>query len=188
MKYLKSVFLLIAICIFYFGCSDNPSAPEETEIDQVATPLSKVARFTSTSTLVAPIPPGPTTTDLPGGRTLTRGNKTEWSDAASDPRVTGKAFWTTNSLVNKYGRGITWGNCELFVDDPQDPNADPVGKWKITWNGVVSGNPANGDLYIKGIAKGVGVEGDVEGLTAKWFYTLDQINVGFYYTSKGFIK
>lgn len=180
MKSIIVVLLFMGITLFYFSCSDNPSAPGVTQGDQVTTSLTKVVGFTSTSTLVAPIE-APTITPLPGGRTLVEGNKTQWRDIASDPRVTGDAFWTTNKSVNKYGRGITWGTCELFVDNDG-------GKWEITWDGVVEGSPANGDLYIKGVAKGVGVEGDVEGLIAKWFYILDQANVGFYYTSEGFIQ
>ena len=181
MKHLFVVFLM-GIAVFFFGCSDNPSAPENVQGDQVTTSLYKVTGFSSRSDLVAPIQ-APTITPLPGGRTLAEGNKTQWLDQATDPRVSGDAFWTTNSNVNKFGAGKTWGTCELFVD-----NAEASGKWEITWNGRVEGSPATGDLYIKGVAKGVGVEGDVEGLTAKWFYTLDLANVGFFYTSEGFIQ
>ena len=181
MKNLIFIFLFLGIAMLYSGCSENnPNAPAISQGDQVTTSLAKVTGFTTTSTLVTPIE-APTITPLPGGRTLAEGNKTQWRDEASDPRITGDAFWTTNSEVNKYGRGITWGTCELFVDNDG-------GKWEITWNGIVEGSPANGNLYIKGVAKGVGVEGDVEGLTAKWFYTLDQANVGFYYKSEGFIQ
>lgn len=180
MKNLILIFLFFGIAMLYIGCSDNnPSAPNLSQDDQVTTSLSKVTGFTSTSTLQEGLE-SPTITPLPGGRTLAEGNKTRWRDAATDPRVTGDAYWTTNSRVNKFGRGITWGTCELFVDNDG-------GKWEITWEGIVEGSPATGDLYIRGVAKGVGVEGDVEGLTAKWFYILDLANVGFYYTSEGFI-
>ena len=180
MKHLILVFFLIGITAIYFSCSDNnPSAPALNQGDQVTTSLPKVTGFTSRSDLVTPIE-APTISLLPGDRTLAEGNKTQWRDEASDPRVTGDAFWTTNSRVNKYGFGTTWGTCELFVDNEG-------GKWEITWEGIVEGSPATGDLFIKGVAKGVGVEGAVEGLTAKWFYTLDLANVGFFYTSEGFI-
>jgi hypothetical protein len=183
MKRLLFLFLCTVIAVLYFGCSDNPSTPEGNQGNHVTTSLSKVDRFTGTSIFIEILDQG-VTTDLPGGGTLTIGRKALWQDVTTDPgdpRVEGFATWTVNQKVNKTGNGHVWGTAEMVVD------AD-LGKWAMTWHGVVSGNPANGDLYIKGIAIGEGIEGSVEGLNAKWTYILDQANVGFFYTSEGFIK
>ncbi|UCF63579.1 MAG: hypothetical protein JSW33_13595 [bacterium] len=195
MKHLTVMFLIIGTGLLFFSCSeDQMTTPELSQENTLGegelTDLSfskMIATFSGRSDLIAPLNPG-ITTSLPGGKTLTIGRTAHWYDDASDWRVTGDAIWTVNQKLNKDGHGQVWGTAEMSVADPNNPTNPPVGKWEMTWHGVIWGNPAQGNLYIKGIALGEGTEGVVEGLVAKWTYILDQANVGFYYTSEGFIR
>ena len=183
MKSLILVFLFFGMAMFYIGCSDNnPSAPQLNQNDQTATSIAKVVTtFEGTSNFIKLLDPG-STTDLPGGKTLTSGQVARWHDYADDPRVTGFGDWVLNIKLNKDGQGQVWGTAEMLVDNDG-------GKWEITWHGVIwLVHPVTGDLYIKVIASGKGTDGDVEGLAAEWTYILDNLNNGYMYKSKGFIR
>ena len=49
-----------------------------------------------------------------------------------------------------------------------------VGKWETTWEGIMTQTgPEGSTLRIMVHADGIGTEGEVLGLTAKWKYTMN---------------
>jgi hypothetical protein len=187
MRRLIVMLLVIGINLIFFSCSgENPTepeisqapeisqVPEMSQMDQLTDPLPTecVTYFSGTSYPVAPINPG-TTTVLPNGKTLLKGQVAEWYDNATDPRVTGQSIWTVNKLLDPDGTGIAWGNAELNVDNSG-------GKWKIVWWGCVS------EVGVVAKAVGIGKKGAVRGLFAKWTYTMTFAN-GIFYVTEGYI-
>jgi hypothetical protein len=188
MKRLILMFLVIGTGLIFFGCSENnPSAPELNQNDQVTTSLAKAKTpFTGTSNFVQPLDPG-TTTLLPNGKTLVKGELVEWYDEANDLRVTGQSIWYINSLTEEDGLSAKiWGKAEINVG-VENPGDESRGKWEISWHGWVTptGNETH-PFTIVAEAVGTGKEGEVKGLVAKWTYTMDLEN-GFFYASEGFI-
>jgi len=171
------VLLVIGVTIIFLGCSeDNCTAPVESN-----------QAFAGTSIWVADIDPGVTTT-LDGGKTLITGQTSEWYDSTGVSMVTGKSFWDVNWLIEEDGNAQLWGTSELLVDDDR-------GKWKLTWSGQRT--PTGGGTFVEWEspfrieveAVGTGIEGDVNGLEAKWTFTMD-FNGDFstlFYKSEGYI-
>lgn len=154
MKRLINLFFAIGLTIFLFSCSDNnPIAPESSQGDQVTTSLEKVK--TSFTGICAPtIPPNE--------------GDNAWYDDASDARVTGVSVWVTK-VVNPINEITTelGGTAELTVDGC-------LGKWEMSWRGVQTLTSPDGSTFrIVAHAVGIGKEGQVKGLIAKWKYTMN---------------
>ena len=187
MKKLFFVVLFMCIAIIDFGCSDYTSAPESGPNDQSAILAKVKTTFTGTSTFVAALEPG-TVTPLPNGKVLVRGVVREWYDEATDPLVTGATIWYINAKINADGSRELWGKGDLFVEDPTNPSAPPVGKWEMTWHGSMD-TEGNVIDYVVGTGK----EGIVNGFVAKWIYRSHYYDppppVGnpFYYDVEGYI-
>lgn len=194
MKRLILIFFVVGTVLVFFSCSkDNATAPEMSNIPELnqAPELSQAPEisqfdqlpepslnecgtyFSGTSTFQKPVEPG-TTTLLPNGKTLIKGEVAEWYDDATDPRVTGVSFWTVNKLLNPDGTGRAWGKAEIIVNNSG-------GKWKIIWWGKIT------EVGVDAKAIGVGVEGTVRGLFARWTYTMVFANIVTvpFYTSEG---
>ena len=180
--------LVIGVASVFSGCSKEDSSAPEFLNDQETTSL-KAAKvktpFTGRCDFVADGTPGKIT-ELPNGKTKMQGFTSHWYDLADDWRVTGKTTW----YANYYWEGVpfasnakVFGKAELFVDDPEDPNAPPCGKWDITWHGYMT----DGGLKASVDAVGTGKEGEVKGLVAKWTYTLDIPAHGLMYETEGTI-
>ncbi len=201
----RSILMLmaIAVALIFFGCAKEEILPPDLEQDALeesalkGAKVNKPAKFIGTSIPVINtaepnnfgIP-----TALPNGQTLVEGVSVEWYDEASDWRVTGKSVWKADYVWDGdpyISHGIIEGTCEIFVglqnpDSPgYDPDALPVGKWEITWTGEQIVNP-DGSFEMVAYAYGVGTEGVVKGLRAKWIDTFDFVN--FRYNTEGYIK
>jgi len=179
MKRFISMLLVVSATMIFFACQgESPTDPgvspdNQTNASLESASLAKMKTlFTGTCNFVKNINPG-TTTVLPNGKTLIEGMMVEWYDEASDPRVTGRTIWYANQLLNEDGTGIYWGTAELIVDNNG-------GKWEMVWGGKLTSEAAVAP------AVGVGVDGDVKGLAAKWTYTMTFAN-GFFYVTEGFI-
>ena len=187
MRHSNLIFLLIGATFLFFSCSkDNSSmAPDSSQSDQETTSLKakKVhTHFTGVCTpLFHPAWPAPNT----------------WYDEADDePWVTGVSIWVTESEVPIDDITIELsGTCELFVGaeefvDVDDGNYD--GKWEMTWHGTQTLMLPDG-FRIVAHAVGAGTYGNVEGMTAKWKYTMDYVggfpfdptHPSFMYVTKG---
>ncbi len=192
MKRLITLFLVAAVTMFFYSCSENNStAPELSQSDQVTSTLAKVkTAFTGTCIPILLGDPG-TKTVLPNGKTLVKGETAEWYDEADDWRVTGKTFWFINSLIEADGLNTKlWGKANIIVVG-ENPGDDPRGTWNLSWHGYLTpkGDPPY-DKYshftIVVDAVGQGKEGEVKGLVAKWTYKFDS-EVGYFYVTEGFI-
>ena len=178
MKRFISMFLVIGTAMIFFACqgdslTDPGLSQSADQTDQAPTSLAQFKTpFTGTCNFVKDIDPG-TATVLPNGKTLVEGIVSEWYDEASDPRVTGRTIWSFSMLLNEDGTGKLWGTAELIVDNNG-------GKWKTAYKGELTAEGAFAPVV------GVGVEGDVKGLTEKWDYTMIYAN-GFFYVTEGFI-
>ena len=188
MKRSKLMFLVIGIAIIFSGCSkDNSLAPDLSQSDQ-ETNLLKAEKipFTGESNFFAPGEPG-TTTVLPNGNILIKGQTVIWYDTATDLRVAGLSNWTANWLITGENTAKLWGDCEILVgthpDDP--PGIEPTGIWKLSWHGYQT--PTPGGFIIVAEANGTGKEGIVKGMVGKWTYTMN-IEEGFFYATEGYIK
>jgi hypothetical protein len=76
--------------------------------------------------------------------------------------------------LNPDGIGIIWGKAEINVENSGE-------KWKIVWWGRVF------EVGVVAKAVGIGVEGAVRGLFARWTYTMVFANIVTvpFYTSEG---
>ena len=148
--------LIAGVTMLFFGCEkDNSLGPDLSQGDEAEASLKakKVpTHFAGIST--------PTTPPNPGDNA--------WYDAADDPRVTGIGVWITDGVeqINDITFEL-WGTAELTVDGG-------LGKWESTWHGTQTlTNTAGTTFRIVAHSVGAGTEGDVEGLTARWKYTMD---------------
>jgi len=171
MKRLITLFLVAAVTMFFYSCSENNStAPEFSQSDQVTSTLAKEKiKRTFTGICTNVFPP-----NIPGNN--------EWYDAADDWRVTGTTIWVQNPAV--FG-----GTATLFVD-AKNPHDENRGKWEMEWTGKIV--LVEGGALIVATATGVGVEGKVKGMTANWTYTMNYVgdlpptpNESFFYVIEG---
>ncbi len=177
MKRLILMFLVFGVAIMFSGCSkDNSSLSSDlSQSDQETTSLkaAKVhTHFTGTSTPIDPPIP----------------DVNAWYDEADDPRVTGVSIWVSEPMVPI--DEITFrllGTADLFMG-AEEYGGEDDGKWEMTWKGTMTLTSPDGSTFrIVVHAVGEGTEGDVEGLTAKWKYTMDFDGTPetFKYVSKG---
>ena len=167
MKRLNLIFLLIGL-IFFFGCQkDNTVTTEPNQSDEVTTSLKAAKVHTHFIGICTPIE-------------FVSPTKSIWYDDTDDDRVTGVSFWETESVVPI--DEVTFelsGTTELFVgvevdDDGEYSIDDNDGKWEMTWKGTQTLTSPDGSTFrIVAHAVGDGIGGIVEGMTAKWKYTLD---------------
>jgi len=167
------MFLVIGASMIFFCCSENqPTSPDLQQSDQVTTTLAKAkTTFTATAAIDCSPPlinPG-TTTVLPNGKTKVRGVEVRYDmvmiGSAPPYLLNGALLWNTNKNIELDGyKAKLWGKMELFVgvgvDDDNYENADGI--WELTWHGYKIG------LDIVIVANGVGIEGNVKGMVAKW--------------------
>ena len=169
MKRSNLMFLILGLSIIFFGCSkDDFMAPDIDQNDQGEVSLKSLKNektpFSGTCVIVNLGDPG-TTTVLPNGKTLIKGQTAEWYDEADDARVTGQTFWYINWLMEEEpNTAKLWGKSELFVKNGG-------GKWEISWHGYQTPTPDG--FIIVCDAVGTGKEGEVKGLVAKWTYIMD---------------
>ena len=162
MKHLKLIILIIGVSIFFFGCSkDNSLAPNQSQNDDVTSTYKAKKVHTHFAGTSVPFP------------NLDNPNENRWYDEADDWRVTGISIWVADPMIpineSTFELG---GTAVLFVDAPEDD--DPIGKWETTWWGTMTFTSPDGSTFrIVAHAVGIGVEGEVEGLTARWKYTMD---------------
>ena len=174
MKRLIRVLISVIVISLLIGCSENSPLTPSAENDKGDNTLEKLVKtnFTGTSNFVKPIDAG-VSTPLPNGKTLIEGMKVEWYDQASDPRVTGTSIWNANQLISEDGTVKYGGTAKIIVDNNE-----------MWWHGNIVGGIGVANAY------GVGVEGNVKGLFARWTYTID-LTVGpppiAFYVTEGFI-
>ena len=166
---------------------------QSTLSNQVTKSLKKEqTSFTGTSIPINYPGKKGTTIKLANGKTQVIDNIVEWYDKATDWRITGKSFWYINSLTEEDGlKANIWGRAEIIVDG-ENPNDKSRGRWELSWHGWISPkeNPPYNEkspFSIVAEAVGIGKEGEVKDLVAKWTYTFDS-DVGFYYSTEGFIQ
>ncbi len=156
MKRSNVMFLVIGASIIFFGCSKEDYPNPESNLDNQETTSLKSAKvktkFTGICTPTAPPEPG----------------DNAWYDAADDARVTGISVWVIEEVVpiDEITFELT-GTAELTVDDG-------LGKWEMTWHGtqtLTSPDGSSFELIAHAVGKGTG--NAVEGLTARWKYSLD---------------
>ena len=194
MKRSNLLILFIGVAIIFFGCTkDDAVAPDRSQNNQETSLKASKILFAGTSNMVAPGDEG-TTTILPNGNIMIKGQTAVWYDAAFLDEgggdcweVTGISNWTVNWLITGENTAKVWGKCEILVGThPDFPEYEQIGKWDITWHGYQT--PAEGGGFVVVCdANGQGKEGDVKGMTGKWTYTLDIAN-GFFYATDGYIK
>ena len=201
--FLALVILAVVIGSFFFltGIFSANGAPQEAAIagmeqSNVSNPEIRSLEkdqilFTGTSIPTNNPEKKGTTIKLPNGKTLVIESLVEWYDKATDWRITGKSFWYSNSLTEEDGlQAKVWGKGEIFVDG-EKPHDETRGKWELSWFGRIipkEDPPYNekSPFTIMVEAVGIGIEGEVKGLVAKWTYTFDS-DLGYFY-SKGFIQ
>ena len=158
MKRLNLMALVIGVTILFSGCSKEDFSPPGLDpVDQEITSLkaAKVKRsFTGICTLTTPPNPG----------------DNAWYDATDDWRVTGTTVWVQPDAT------IFGGTATLFVD-AKNPHDENRGKWEMTWSGELDFG-AEGVVIVTN-ATGIGVEGKVKGMEAKWTYTMNYIGTDF---------
>ncbi len=193
MKRLITLFLVAAVTMFFYSCSENNStAPELSQSDQVTSTLAKVKTpFTGSSNHVADIGLDSWTT-LPNGKTKILGMASEWVEATDCDLVNGQSFWNVNWLINSdWTRAKLWGKADINVG--VEEVGDPVlGTWELSWQGKLTegvldpdiGFFVGGKIVVKAIGKGK--SGIVKGMVGHWTYTMN-IAEGFVYMSEGFI-
>lgn len=175
MKALNLTIFIIAIAIIFSGCAKEQIVTSETDQDNQATTSLKATQsqthFTGTCTLIhfAPV--------------------NAWYDDTDDIRVTGVSIWVTESVVQI--DEVTYelsGTAELFVG-AEVVGDEYDGKWDMTWKGTQTLTSPEG-FRIVAHAVGAGTEGIVDGLTAKWKYTMDFDGTPetMFYAIKGKIK
>ena len=157
------MFLLIGIAIIFGGCEKMDSLEPNAGIDQESSLLKAAKVHTKFTGLCTPITLSPVNT---------------WYDESDDWRVTGTTIWITESVIQCDETTFKLrGTAELTLDDDG-------GKWAMTWHGTQTLTSPEGNFTIVAHAVGTGIEGEVEGLTARWKYTLDTAD-GFIYNVKG---
>ena len=159
MKPLKLIIIIIGVSIIFFGCSkDNSLAPNQSQNDEVTSTYKAKKIHTHFTGTCFPTFPPPTNEN---GDEIN-----EWNDVADDPRVTGVSVWVTDGAepIDEITLKL-WGTAELTVNCG-------LGIWEMTWRGTMT-TTGEGTFRIVAHAVGVGVEGEVEGLTARWKYTMN---------------
>lgn len=139
-------------------------------------------KFAGGSWFMSPGEPGEEK-ELPNGKTLVMGQTAEWYDVADDWRVSGKSTWSVNWLKDSEpNTAKLWGKGEIVLFNGK-------GKWDITWSGEQT--PTANGFKLTDTATGIGVEGEVKGMIARWHYEMnfdvnDPANT-FFYELKGVI-
>ena len=162
---------LIGICLIFSACSKDEQFKHELKMKSKEYKAIKLKRtFEGVCTFVEPVP-------------------NTWYDETDDWRVTGTTIWTQPDPA------VFSGTAELFVcaKNPFDENR---GKWEMKWEGGLAPNAEGTGFDIVATATGVGVEGKVKGMKAKWTYTMNYIgddfpnpaNPTFFYKIKGSIE
>jgi len=177
----KIYYLFIGATFLFFGCTEDTILVSETnqKSDEIISAKMERTSFTGTCSFVAPIDAGETK-DLPFFMGLLKGQTSEWYDfSATEPRVTGSSFWTVNSKAQKNGNVTFWGKAELVVDDD-------LGVWDLSYHGWLKfyDGPPFAEMVVD--ATGVGKEGDIKGLVAKWTYRWNPFEE--YYDTVGYVQ
>lgn len=172
------IYLIIGVAFLFFGCTEDSILVDEMNQKNDEIISSKVERteFTGTCNWVSDEYEGEMK-ELPFFMELLKGQSSYWYDEANDPRVTGITFWTVNYKQHKNGDRTYWGKAELVVDDDG-------GIWEMSWHGWWTWTDGVPEIVVD--ATGVGKEGAVKGLFAKWTYTFNF--GGFYYMTEGYIQ
>ena len=162
MKRLILMFL-VGVSIIFFGCSKMDTlAPELNPNDQLTSTLKK----------------GNKKTHFTGICTMVNFDKGIWYDEATDWRVTGKSLWIYGGFEElDESTMYFYGDAFLAVDDNR-------GRWEIEWYGWQTFTSET-EFTILVYAEGIGVGGEVKGLTAKWEYNLDSAEM--FYRTTGYI-
>ncbi len=174
MKRLNLIMIFIGVAIIFFGCSkDNSLAPT----DDVTNSYKAQVVHTHFAGECTPITPPGTTPNA------------WYDDVAVDARVTGVTIWITENEIplNEVTTKLD-GTAELFVGalNLNDVyNGNFTGIWQMTWRGTVT--TTGQGLKIVCHVDGIGVEGVVLELTARWKYTMnwDGTPETFMYITKG---
>ncbi len=143
--------MIIGAAIIFSGCSKDDSLAPISQNDQEINLKAKKehAHFTGKCTPLPPIY-----------------DVNAWYDATDDLRTTGTTIWMEDDETDAFD-----GTALLLVG-ALNPNDDNHGIWDITWSGEIEPT-AEGGLVIVVHAVGIGTEGSVEGLTARWKYKMD---------------
>ena len=170
MKRLNLIFLLIGLTVF-LGCQkDNTLTTEPNQSDETSYKAQKTP-FIGHCNIIELISDGDTTF-LPNGKIKITGFISKWKDTADDPRVTGVSTWYMNWLIDTDGTVKTWGKADIVVDDDG-------GLWRLTFHGTQTPTFDEGGnligFLIEDVCNGVGKEGEVKGLTAKWWHEMNWV-------------
>ncbi len=157
MKRLFFILFVMAATMIFFSCSENnPTSPDLTQDNPVTLAKAKI-NFIATAIIDCnpPFISMGTTKVLPNGKKHIRGVEVKYNMVADDePLLTGVLLWNTNKNIEADGiKAKLWGKMELLVDG---------GKWELTFHGYKIG------LDVVLDVKGVGVEGIVKDMVAKW--------------------
>ena len=167
MKRLNLLLLVFGAAIIFFGCEKmDPIVPDAIDDQEITSLKSAIIKtpFNGNCTFLAELDPG-TDTPLPNGMTLRTGIVSQWKDNSDDPLVAGVSTWTMNWMIEKDGISARmWGTAEIVLDEDR-------GKWELSFHGKI--NKTKVGMKIKDICFGEGIEGEVEGLTAKWQHEMD---------------
>lgn len=126
-----------------------------------------------------PIDLGVTTPNPPSpDGTTVIGYIAEWYDDVDDYRLNGPSIW----YCDYYWEGLPFGSdcyaegkTYILVEDPNNPDGDPIGKWEMTFQGNLVFSMTDTGPRIAGSVDGYGrgVEGVVKGMEAEWLYSID---------------
>ncbi len=101
----------------------------------IAVARSTVTPFTLTETLTRNVDPGQWSF-LPSGKIRLRDRVSDYSDTATDPRLTGTVRATMNCNLDSNWTGPCWGATHEQIGD---------GVWDGTWNGNLNLQTGSGD-------------------------------------------
>ena len=152
------MYLLIGVIFLFFGCTKDILFDTKLNQEEIGMKVKKVhTHFIGECTLIHFSP------------------ENAWYDYSElNPRVTGVSIWVTDMVnpIDEFTFELV-GTAELFVG--ATVVGDPfTGKWEMTWKGTQTLTSPDGSTFrIVCHALGTGIGGDVDGLTARWKYTMD---------------
>jgi len=149
--------IVLTAAIFFTGCEKEAILIDESGQDGLKSATIKAAKlhtkFEGVCNLVSPAPIN------------------TWYDQADDSRVTGTSEWFTESAIPIDDITVELkGTSKLYVGGDSEKND---GIWEMSWHGTQTLTSQDGSSFnIVAHAVGVGTEGNVMGMTARWKYSM----------------